>query len=182
MLNSNSNRTSYIVNRRPVTMALALLFTILLPSCHISYGFSTGKPQDGAKTVSVQFFQVNATLAKPTAGQTFTEALKDVMQSQGKMELVTKGGDYDFSGAIVGYAVTPVSLQAGDQAAANRLTMTVSVKFTNLKDEKKNFEKNFSRFFDFKSNQSLSSVEDELINDITKQLVQDIYNKALGSW
>jgi hypothetical protein len=161
---------------------LIFALAFIHPSCHISYGFGAGKPQDGAKTVSVQFFQVNATLAKPTAGQIFTEALKDVMQSQGKMELVTKGGDYDFSGAIIGYAVTPVSLQAGDQAAANRLTMTVSVKFTNLKDEKKNFESNFSRFSDFKSNQTLSSVEDELISDITKQLVQDIYNKALGSW
>lgn len=150
-------------------------------SCRVHYGFSQGTRGD-AKTVAVQFFRNDAALAKPTVSQVFTEALKDIMQSQGKLELTSKAADLRFEGAITGYAVTPVSLQAGDLAAANRLTITVNVKFTNEKDEKKNFESGFSRFADFPSSQSLASVEDDLIKNITNQLVQDIYNRALGSW
>lgn len=153
-----------------------------LSSCHIHYGFNQGTRSADEKTVSVQFFQNSASLAKPTLGQTFTESLKDIMQSQGKLELLTKGGDLNFEGSITGYAVTPVAIQSSDQSAANRLTITVSVKFTNEKDEKKSFEASFSRFADFSSSQNLSSVEDDLIKNITDQLVQDIYNKALGNW
>jgi hypothetical protein len=145
------------------------------------YGFNPGVKGE-EKTVTVQFFQVNATLAKPTTGQVFTEALKDIMQSQGKLEVLPKNGDLNFEGSITGYSVSPVSLQAGDQASANRLTITVQVKCIDLKDEKKNFEASFSRYADFQSSQALASVEDELISDITKQLVQDVYNRALGNW
>ena len=160
---------------------ICIMVNCFFTSCHIHYGFASGTKGD-AKTVSVQFFQVNAALAKPTAGQIFTEALKDIMQAQGKLELLSKGGDLNFEGTITGYSVSPVALTANDQSAANRLTMTVSVKFTNGKDEKKNFESSFSRFADFQSSQNLSSVEDDLITEITKQIVQDIYNRALGGW
>lgn len=164
-------------------LALVLVFIVsTAASCKMHYGFTQGTKAADEKTVSVQFFQVNASLAKPTAGQVFTEALKDIMQSQGKLQLVNKGGDLNFEGAITGYSVAPVSLQAGDQAAANRLTMTVNVKFTNEKDEKKSFESSFSRFADFPSSQNLSSVEDDLIKNITDQIVQDIFNRAIGNW
>ena len=153
----------------------------IFSSCKMHYGFNQGTTGD-AKTVSIQFFQVNASLAKPTTGQVFTEALKDIMQSQGKMSLVNKSGDFNFEGSITGYAVTPISIQSTDQSAANRLTITVNVKFTNEKDEKKNFESSFSRFADYSSSQSLASVEDDLIKTITNQLVQDIFNKSLGGW
>jgi len=164
-------------------IALGTLFFVFssFSACRMHYGFTQGTVGD-AKTVSISFFQVNASLAKPTTGQIFTEALKDIMQSQGKMSLVNKGGDFNFEGSITGYAVTPVSIQSSDQSAANRLTITVNVKFTNGKDEKKNFETGFSRFADFQSSQSLASVEDELIQTITKQLVQDVFNKSIGDW
>jgi hypothetical protein len=56
------------------------------------------------------------------------------------------------------------------------------VKFTNLKDEKQNFESSFSRYADFSSSQNLTSVEDELIRQINDQLVDDIFNKAVINW
>ena len=171
---------------RTIKLSLVLVFGTLYlllcsASCKMHYGFTQGTTGD-AKTVSIQFFQVNATLAKPTTGQIFTESLKDIMQSQGKMSLINKGGDFNFEGSISGYAVTPVSIQSTDQSAANRLTITVNVKFTNEKDITKNFETGFSRFADFQSSQSLASVEDELIKTITDQLVQDVFNKSLGGW
>lgn len=154
---------------------------VLLSSCKIRYSFSGGDKGD-AKTVTVEYFQSTAPLAKPTLSPAFTEALKDIMTSQGKLELAGKNGDLVFQGSITGYATAPVAIQSTDQAALNRLTISVEVKFTNTKDEKKNFETTFSRYADYSSSQSLASVEDQLIQDITKQLVQDIFNKSLQNW
>jgi len=134
------------------------------------------------KTVSIQYFKNNASLAPPTLSQSLTEALKDIFTSQTKLDIVSKNGDLNFEGEIVNYITAPVAIQSNDQAALNRLTIAVHVLFTNTKDEKQNFEATFSRYADYSSTQSLSAVQSQLIDEINKQLVQDIYNKAMVNW
>lgn len=148
----------------------------------MNYSFSGASIPPEAKTVSVIYFSNNASLAPPTLSQTFTEALRDKISTQTRLALVNKGGDLNFEGSIVGYTTNPVAIQSTDQAALNRLTITVNVKYTCSFDEKKNFEQTFSRFFDYSSDQSLASIEEQLIRDINVQLVQDIFNKALNDW
>ncbi len=115
--------------------------------------------------------------------QAFTEALKDKFQSQTNLQLISRGGDLTFEGSITGYSISPISIQSGtDVAAQTRLTITVSVKFTNQKNEKQNFEASFSRFSDFESSKSLATEEPRLIKEINDQLVQDIFNKAVVNW
>lgn len=110
------------------------------------------------------------------------EALKDIFTSQTNLNIVSGSGDLNFSGEITNYLTAPVAIQSNDQAALNRLTITVNVKFTNAKDEKQNFETSFSRYADYSSTQSLSVVQNGLIDEINKQLVQDIFNKAMINW
>ncbi|HRU61802.1 MAG TPA: LPS assembly lipoprotein LptE, partial [Bacteroidia bacterium] len=64
----------------------------------------------------------------------------------------------------------------------NRLTITVSVKYTNTKDEKQSFESSFSRFTDYSSSVNLAAAEDELVREVFDQLVDDIFNKAVINW
>lgn len=93
-----------------------------------------------------------------------------------------QNGDLQFEGAIIDYNVAPVSIQSNDQAANNRLTITVSVKYTNKFDESKNFEQSFTRFSDYKASTSISSQEDALLTEINRQLTEDIFNKAFNNW
>jgi len=146
------------------------------------YGFSGATIPPEAKTVSVQYFQNQASLAPPTLSQTFTEALRDRLSSQTRLGLVNKNGDLNFEGAITAYNATPIAIQSTDVAALNRLTITVNVKYSCSFDEKKNFEQSFSRFADYNSSQSLSTVEQELIQQINDQLTLDIFNRALNDW
>ncbi len=149
----------------------------------MNYSFSGASIPPEAKTVSIIYFVNTASLAPPTLSQTFTEALRDKISTQTRLALVKKGGDLNFEGSITGYATKPIAIQStADQAAMNRLTITVNVKYTCSFDEKKNFEQSFSRFFDYTSDKSLASIEDQLIHDINVQLVQDIFNKALNDW
>ena len=164
------------------SLVLCFIALVLLPGCKISYSFSGAAIPPEAKTVSVQYFQNNASLAPPTLSQKFTEALRDKLSTQTRLALVSRGGDLAYEGSITGYATAPIAIQSTDQAALNRLTITVNVKYDCAFDEKKNFEQSFSRFFDYPSNQSLASVEEQLIQEINDQLVQDIFNRLLNDW
>ena len=165
------------------SLLLFSLFTIgILSGCKIHYSFSGASIPPEAKTVSVLYFQNNASLAPPTLSQTFTEALRDKLSSQTRLGLVNKSGDLNFEGSVTGYSTSPISLQSNDQSASNRLTITVSVKYSCSFDDKKNFEQSFSRFADYKGTQSLTAVENDLIKEINDQLVQDIFNRALNDW
>lgn len=155
---------------------------VLLSACKINYSFSGASIPLEAETVSVQYFENNTSLAPPTLSQTFTEDLRDKLSTQTRLALVSKGGDLAFEGKIIGYTADPIAILSSDQAAMNRLTITVSVNYVCSFDESKNFEQNFSRFVDYPSSQNLTDVEDALIEEVNKQLVQDIFNKALNDW
>lgn len=155
---------------------------ILVSSCKVNYSFSGATPMIGVKTVSIQYFRNNASLAPPTISQSFTEALKNIFISQSHLAVVTSNADLNFEGEITGYATTPVAIQSNDQAALNRLTIMVHVKFVNPKDDKQNFDTSFSRYADYSSTQSLTAVQNSLIDQINQQLVQDIFNKAMINW
>ena len=162
---------------------LYIVYCVLtLSSCKVHYSFSGASVSPDVKTVAIQTFRNNATLAPPTISQSFTEAVKDIFTSQTNLGIVSSSGDLNFEGEIVNYITSPVAIQSNDQAALNRLSITVSVKFNNTKDEKQNFETTFSRYADYSSTQNLNAVQDELIRQINEQLVQDIFNKAMINW
>ena len=49
-------------------------------------------------------------------------------------------------------------------------------------DKTKNFEQLFIRFSDFSASQSLSLLENSLMEEINRQLCEDIFNKAFNNW
>lgn len=165
---------------------VCFLLSFLLVGCRGCYSLSGISLGPDEKTVSVQYFQNNASLAKPTYCSSLTEALKDILTTQAPLTLRTRDGDLQFEGTVTGYAITPVAIQSGtDQAALNRLTITVSVKFTNTKSTNEvtnHWEKQFVKYSDYNSSQNLSAVEDALIKTINDQLVQEIFNAALINW
>ena len=152
-----------------------------LSSCGF-YSFTGTSISPDVKTVAVQYFPNRAATIQPTLSQVFTERLKDYFLEQTNLGLEADVGDLNFSGEIIKYEIKPIAIQANEQAAQNRLTIAVKVKFENTKDESKNFEQKFSRYMDYDSSQSLAEVEDNLIEQITNELEEDIFNKAVVNW
>jgi hypothetical protein len=161
---------------------VVIVMLLFLTGCKAKVSLSGATIPPEAKTISVAFFTNNASLAPPTLPQIFTEKLRDVVSQQTSLALVKQRGDLEFEGFIADYNVAPVAIQASDRAGSNRLTITVNVKYTNKFDQAKNFEQNFTRFADYPSDQSLSSKEAELIQEINRQLTEDIFNKAFNNW
>jgi hypothetical protein len=154
----------------------------LMTSCRVSYSFTGASISPNVKTVTIMRFPNNAGLVVPTLSRTITEALRDYFTSQTNLNLVERNGDLNLEGSITQYAVVPVAIQGNETAALNRLTIVVSVKFSNKTDPKQNWETTFSRYRDYSSTYNLSSVQEGLIKEITDDLVQDIFNKAVVNW
>jgi hypothetical protein len=82
----------------------------------------------------------------------------------------------------VDYHTTPTAIQGNEQAALNRLTITINVRFENTLNPDESFEQRFSAFEDYDASLNFASVEGDLVNTITERLVQDIFNKAVVNW
>jgi len=159
-----------------------VLGLLVLAGCKVKYTLSGQSIPADAKTVSVAYFVNKAPLASPTFSQQFTEELKTKFQRETRLLLSPSGGDLEFEGAVTGYSVSPQAVQGNETAALNRLTVTVSVTYVNNLDDTQNFTTSFSRFADFPSSSSLTSVEGQLTPVIMEQLTQDIFNRAFINW
>ncbi len=84
------------------------------------------------------------------------------------MKYTADVGDVSFEGEITDYNTRPLTVAADAQAATNRFTITVKVKFTNSIDPDYSFEQTFSRYEDYNSNLNLSDVEKDLSDNIVE--------------
>ena len=163
-----------------------LLLPLVFTACAIAkfgYSFSQGAIPADVKTVSVSYFPNNALLVAPILSSTFTDALKDRFIKQSRLTLVNEGeGDLNFEGEITNYTTSPASVSADEVAVRNNLTISVRVRFTNRLYPEQSYDKTFTSFLPYNTNQMLQEVEPTLIPEIVDQLVEDIFNAAVSQW
>ena len=157
-----------LLNHHIITLSHPLIIIVLLlAGCKLTVSLTGGSINPNAKTVYVATFPNNSSLVNPSLSQEFTSGLKDRIQNQTPLTIInTKNADYVFEGAITNYSISPVALQGNDIAAMNRLAITVRITFKNKFEENLNFEQTFSRYSDYSSSSSFSSIESALIQEI----------------
>ena len=167
---------------------IRLLFTAIIialgtQACSISYKFN-GAALDYTvyKTVQVSNFPIRAALVYPPLQQTFETELADYITRNTRLKTVDSGGDTQLEGEITGYALSPQAVTEDAYASKTRLTVTVRVKYTDNKNDKNNIDQSFSSYRDFDSSEMLTDVQDELCQQIAKELVDLIFNATLGNW
>jgi hypothetical protein len=161
--------------------ALFAVTIILANGCKI-YSFSGASISPQVKTASIQYFQNRASLVQPGLSQNLTDALIDKCKSQTSLNIINGLGDVNFEGEISDYNTKPLTVSADAEAAMNRFTITVKVKFTNAVDPEYSYEQSFSRYEDYNSSSDLSNVEAELSKKIIEMIVEDIFNRAFVNW
>ena len=65
---------------------------------------------------------------------------------------------------------------------SSRYLGKVQSRFTNTIDPSQNYDKTFSAFAPYNSDQLLQNAEPTLIPEIVEQLVEDIFNAAVSQW
>lgn len=161
----------------------ALLVTMfIVHSCGI-YSFTGTSIQPDVKTVTVNYFEYKALKVNPSLSNDITTALQDKFLKLTRLEQVDMDGDLEITGTVTGYDVKATAITANEQAAQNRLTVTVKVSFVNRKYPEDDFDdKSFSAYADFDAMTSLDAVESTLCEDIIEQLCEDIFNSTVANW
>ncbi len=163
--------------------AYFIVISILTSSCiTVKYSTTGASISPNVKTCTVRYFQNRAPIVRTWLAQQFTDKLREKIQNNTSLTILNDGGDVYFEGEITGYNVSPQALQGNDQAALNRLTVTVRVRFVNTIEPKYSYDATFSRYQDYSSNQTLDQVEGTLIKTIIDELTEDIFNKAFSNW
>ena len=160
------------------------LITIALVSCTISYKFNGGMiDYTKIKSISIADFPNMAEGSMyPMLSQEFSEALRDIFTRQTRLTILRTGGDMNLEGEITGYQLTPMSISADSYASKTKLTITVKVRYKNNKQPEDDFEKSYSAYQDFSSDQMLNDVQAGLLKIIMTDICESIYNDTAGKW
>ena len=166
-----------------------IFISIILTRCALpQFSFKSGGSETkeiNAKTVQVDYFDNKSAIGGSFLGASFTESLRDIMQSQTKLNLVAENGDLQISGVIKNYIISPVNIQAGSESAAqNRLKMSINVNtYYNQNDSIGLNNSAFSAFVDYDATSDFSSIEEELVENLNYQITQDVFDKIFaGEW
>ena len=167
---------------------ILILFTLAIlaginQSCSISYKFN-GAALDYSiyKTVHIGEFPIRAALVYAPLQQTFENELLDYVTRNTRLQTVDGASDLEIDGEITGYSLTPQAVTEDAYASRTRLTITVRVRYTDTKKDSNNIDQSFSAYRDFDASQMLMDVQDELCQQIAKELVELIFNATLGNW
>jgi hypothetical protein len=161
----------------------AALFAVLsFTGCYTLSGISIPASVEKAY---VPLFIENALGAPPTLFIDMTEALRNKVRDEARLEITEDDPDIEMKGTLVDFRVTAEGASPGDQTAAfaklNRLTIVVAIEYKNLRDENdEGWKQNFSNFFEFPATQTLASVQEEAIETITREINEQIFNKAFA--
>ena len=158
-----------------------LLLCLGLSGCGI-YSFTGTSIQADVKTITIPYVEYKALRVNPSLSNLLTEALQDKFRKLTRLEQVEIDGDLELVCEVSGYDVKATAVTANEQAAQNRLTVTVKVQFTNKKYPEDDVDKTFSAYEDFDTTQSLDAVEAGLCDTIVEKLVEDIFNATVAQW
>ena len=159
--------------------ALALIIT----ACSVSYKFN-GASIDYSKTKTIQIvdFPIRSSYVWGPMGPMFNNQLKDEFASHTKLIQVKRNGDLKIEGEITRYEQRNKSVTAEGSSAMVELSMTVNVRYTNNKDHEQDFEQQFTAQQSFDSKLQLNSVQEGLVQEMVKDIVQQIFNATVANW
>ena len=158
-----------------------LITALLVASCGI-YSFTGTSIQPDVRTITIPFIENKAQRVNPALSNDLTEAVQEKFRKLTRLEQVDVDGDLELICEITGYDVKATAMTADEQAAQNRLTVSVKVEFTNRKYPEDNVSSSFSAYEDFDATQSLDAVESGLCESIIEKLVEDIFNATVAQW
>ena len=133
-------------------------------------------------TLRVSNFPIRAALDYPPLQTTFENELLDHITRNTRLKTVDGAADVEMEGEITGYNLTPQAVGEDAYATRTRLTITVRVKYTDNRLDSNSLDQSFSAYRDFDSNELLTDVQDELCTQISKEIVELIFNATIGNW
>jgi hypothetical protein len=164
-----------------IQLAIVMIVATLFSSCGI-YSFKDAVIPENVKTIKIGFIENKARYVNPQLAPLLTDKLQQKIISQTKLTRTNSDdAHYQIYATITNYDPSQTVGVSERQASTNRLTVTVHVVLKKTLDNKEQ-EFDVSRNFDFSANLSLSQAEAQLMEDIVRNISDDIFNQIFSNW
>ena len=160
-----------------------IFFALLLSGCSISFKMNGANINyQTTHSISVADFPNNAAMVNPSLSTKLSEMIRETYQKQTRLQVLRKGGDLELEGEIVGYELTQGAISVDSYATESKLTLRVTVHFTNNVNPEESFDKTYSAYQTFEASRLLSDVQDELCDVMITEIAENIYNDTVARW
>jgi len=163
-----------------VSVVSGLLLTFSLSGCFF-YTFKDISIKPDVNSYYVEDISLN-TNAPGSMHNTFTEMLKQKINTETRLRYTENNPHIIFEGSIDGFSVTSTATDAQNTASLNKLEIRIRIKYMNELHPDENWEQTFSDFANFDRNVNLNDVQDGLIKEIYELILDKIITRSFSNW
>ena len=163
-----------------IALSFFILNVTFSPGCGV-YSFADVSIPDSIKTVRVNFIENRARYVNPQLSPQLTDRLRQKILNQTRLTQTNNDNAHmDISAEVREYTVSTSGISER-QTQMNRLTvgvhMTVNNRLSNTTEEY-----DVSRSFEFNANLSLQAAESQLLDEMIRNLTDDMFNRMFSNW
>lgn len=160
-----------------------IMLLLCLVSCAVSYKFNGASiDYTKIKTIQIAEFPIRSAYVWGPMGPMFNNAMKDIFARNTRLQQVKRNGDMKIEGEITQYQQRNKSVSSEGYSAQTELSMTIMVRFTNNKNHNEDFERQFTANATYDTTQSLNSVQEKLVEQMIKDLTEQVFNATVANW
>lgn len=172
------------------SLALAVLLATVNTGCGV-YSFADVSIPDSIKTVRVNFIENKARYINPQLSPQLTERLRQKIVNQTRLQQTQNdNAHWDIHATIIQYDVSTSAISSNQQggtggnrqaAVTNRLTVGIQITINNrLSNTTEEYTVN--RNFEFDATLALQTAENQLLDEMIRNLTDDMFNRMFSNW
>ena len=158
-----------------------MISAVLFGSC--TYSFKGASPPEGIKTIYIPNFRDESGFGLPTLSEEMTTLLKGKFINDNTLEYAEKTTADGMLDCIIKGVKDEVQVVSGnEQVSRRKVTIVVSVDFSNLRKQKSIWKKDFSNWGEYDSSTGGFSKRDEGVKSAIDKLTDDILLSVISNW
>lgn len=169
--------------RRSQLPFLIAMIALLASACSVTYSFNGASiDYTETKTIQIDNFPIRSAYVWAPMQSIFQNRITEVYTNQTKLRQVKKNGDLQLAGEITAFDQYNKGISSDGYSSLVQLKMTVNVRFVNNKKHTDDFERQFSATAEYDASQQLTSVQEELVTQMVKDITDQIFNATVANW
>ena len=165
-----------------MTVVVAII-AMVITACSVSYKFNGASiDYNKTKTIQIADFPIRSSYVWGPMASIFNNQLKDQYANHTRLIQVKRNGDLKVEGEITQYSQRNKAVTAQGESAQVELSMTVNWRCTNNANHSEDFERQFTATTEYDSSQQLTSVQEELVTQMVKDITDQIFNATVANW
>lgn len=167
--------------KRIILFLFAVILLYSLTSCN--YSFKGASPPEGIKTIYIPSIRDESGFGLPNLGEEITTLLKSKFINDNTLEYAEKTQADGMLDCVIRSVTDEALVVTGnEQVSRRKVTITVTVEFTNLKKQKSIWKKDFSNWGEYDSSTGGFSKRDEGVKSAEDKITDDILLEVISNW